>query len=202
MEDTGNFPVLCEDNHFCNDDHSGTRTSSLLIYLSLSAALRKYMLWCLVHSCDRYINSQSRGKSLQKDCSVCVLNCMIMHILTHVNTLHCFCDHNQAVYAKQTPISHLGTGAELPSQNQISQVLRRVARFPKGCSSNSWHLKTTLYMCLLLPFVHCCLYMCLCTQSVSCVRKHCERDHVHYVSTYIQVQWKSFFSLIWKSRCH
>lgn len=125
------------------------------------------------------------ARALQKDCSVCVLNCIIMHILTYVKKLHCFCDHNQAAYAKQSPISHSSTRTEVPSQNQISQLLCRVARFPKGCSSNSWCLKTTLYMCLLPPFVHCCLYMCLRTESMSYVSKHFERELTRYMSTYM-----------------
>lgn len=56
--DTVNFPLLNRENHFFNDDQSRTKTSSFLMCLSLSTALRKYMLWCLLHSCERYINSQ------------------------------------------------------------------------------------------------------------------------------------------------
>lgn len=102
-----------------------------------------------------------------KDCSVCVLNCIIMHILTHVNMFHCFSDHNQDIYANSMLISCSGTGAELPLQKQISQVLHRVARFPKGCSSNSWPLRNTHVLCLLPTFVHCCLYVFLHAQSMS-----------------------------------
>lgn len=41
MGDTDNFPVLNGENHFFNDDQSGTKTSSFLICLSLSVALGK-----------------------------------------------------------------------------------------------------------------------------------------------------------------
>lgn len=51
--DSGNLPVLNEENHFFHGDHCGTKASSFLIYLSLSTALGKNMLWYLVHSCER-----------------------------------------------------------------------------------------------------------------------------------------------------
>lgn len=132
---------------------------------------------------DTCINSLPHGKSFTEG-----LHCTCFQPYYYTNTLHYFCEHNQTVYAKLTWISHSGSGTEHPSQKQTSVVLHIVARFPKGCSSNSLILKKhPLHICLHL-FLYCCQYMCLCAQIMSCISKNREKEHkenVCYMSTCI-----------------
>lgn len=59
---------------------------------------------------DMCMNSLPHGKSFTERLHFA---CFQLHY--YANTLHCFCEHNQAVYAKLTGISHEGSGTEHPS---------------------------------------------------------------------------------------
>lgn len=110
---------------------------------------------------DMCMNSLPHGKSFTERLHFA---CFQLHY--YANTLHCFCEHNQAVYAKLTGISHEGSGTEHPSQKQTSVVLHIVARFPKGCSSSSLILKKhPLHICLHL-FCTAARICVLCTDHV------------------------------------